>query len=75
MTTRRVKWTYPADKVNEPVVYQVIHNFQVVASIRRADVGAHGGWLVLELRGEEPEVEKALNWVRGQGIKVEDVTE
>ncbi|GBD10730.1 hypothetical protein HRbin23_00375 [bacterium HR23] len=50
------------------------HRFPVVTNIRRADVREDYGWAVLELTGEEPAIEEALEWVRSQGVRVDLAT-
>ena len=49
------------------------HKFKVVTSIRRADVRMDIGWVVLELEGEEIEVQKGLDWIMSKGVRVDPV--
>jgi len=44
-----------------------------VTNIRRADVSENKGWVVLELEGDEKEIEKGLAWVAGKGVRVDPV--
>lgn len=69
----RVKFTFPPDLVNQPVVYNMGRQFGVVTNIRRADVGHDRGWVILELSGDAANVERALAWAREQGVRVESV--
>ncbi len=71
MATSRVKFTYPSDLVNQPVVYNMGKQFGVVTNIRRANVTRDRGWMILEIHGEPDNVERALAWAREQGIRVE----
>jgi hypothetical protein len=48
-----------------------VRQFDVDASIRRADVEEHRGWIVCELDGEATKVESALEWLRLEGITVD----
>ncbi len=47
------------------------HPSHVFANIRRADVGEEVGWVVLELDGEETEIERGLEWVSSTGVRVD----
>lgn len=73
MMAQRVRLTFPPEKVTEPVIYNVGHRFQVVTNIRRASITKDAGWVVLEISGEEQEVERALEYLRQTGVRVEPV--
>jgi ABC-type methionine transport system ATPase subunit len=72
MADRRVKLTYPQALVDQPILHQLIEKFGLLTNIRRAEVDDSGGWLVVDLRGEEQIIDQALDWVRQQGIDVQD---
>ena len=73
MAKRRVMFTFPQDLIKEPIIYSLGHKFRVVTNIRRADVSDNKGWVVLELDGEEQEIEKGIAWVAGKGVRVDPV--
>jgi len=73
MGKQRVRFTFPRELIKEPVIYQLGHKFQVVTNIRRADVRDNMGWVVLELEGEEAEIQRGLEWVSGTGVRVDPV--
>ena len=73
MAKRRVMFTFPPDLIKEPIIYNLGHKFRVVTNIRRADVSENRGWVVLELEGEEQDIEKGLAWVVGKGVRVDPV--
>ena len=74
MGTQRVKFTFPTDMITQSVIYQLGHKFQVVTNIRRADVRENMGWVVLELEGEEEEIERGIEWVSSLGVRVDPVS-
>ena len=74
MATKRVKFTFLKDLITEPIIYQLGKRFQVVTNIRRADVREGMGWVVLELIGDEAEIEKGLAWVTRSGVRVDPVS-
>jgi hypothetical protein len=73
MAKRRVMFTFPPDLIKEPIIYNLGRKFKVVPNIRRADVSENKGWVVLELEGEEQDIEKGLAWVVGKGVRVDPV--
>jgi hypothetical protein len=66
-------FTFPPKLIKEPIIYNLGHKFKVVTNIRRADVSEDKGWVVLELEGEEQDIEKGLAWVMGKGVRVDPV--
>jgi ABC-type methionine transport system ATPase subunit len=72
MVDRRVKLVYPTTLLEEPVLYRLIHNFDLIVNLRQAQVSRTEGLLVVDLRGTEGVIEDALNWVRQLGIAVEE---
>ena len=64
MAKRQVMFTFPRDLIKEPIIYLLSRKFQVVTNIRRADVSENRGWVVLELEGEEKEIDTGIAWVK-----------
>ena len=73
MVKKQVMFTFPEELVKEPIIYNLSHQFQVVTNIRRADVSESRGWVVLELEGDESEIENGITWVTGKGVRVDPV--
>ena len=73
MAKQRVKFTFPEEKITEPIIYQLGKQFAIVTNIRRADVTVDRGWVILELEGELPEIERGLSWVADRGVRVDPV--
>ena len=74
MSHKRVKFTFPQDMITEPIIYQIAQKFKVITNIRRADVREDMGWVVLELEGEEGEIENCLSWVSATGVRVDPLS-
>jgi len=70
---QRVKFTFPPQLVQEPIIWRLGKNFNVVTNIRRADVTETQGWVVLELEGDMEEIERGIKWVEEQGVRVDPV--
>lgn len=69
------KWylTYPPGLVKEPVVYLLSKKFAVVPNIRGANISGEMGLLALEIEGSQGELDRAVAWLRAQGITVEPI--
>jgi len=73
MTSMKVHIRFPEDKIKEPVIYQIGHEFKVVTNVRRADVRETTGWMDLELTGESAEIERAVAGLRKKGVIVDPI--
>ncbi len=74
MAKRQVTFTFPQELIKEPIIYNLSQQFRVVTNIRRADVSEDRGWVVLELEGEEKDIEQGIAWVTSKGVRVDPVT-
>jgi ABC-type methionine transport system ATPase subunit len=73
MPSQRVRLTFPPERVTEPVIYNIGHQFKIVTNIRRANVTKDAGWVILEMSGDESELEQAMDYLRKTGIEVEPI--
>ena len=74
MPIKRVKFTYEQQMIKEPIISMLSKDFDLVTNIRRADVREDMGWVVLEIEGEEDEIQKALDWVATKGVRVDPIS-
>ncbi len=74
MSGKRVRFSYEQSLVKEPVIYWLGHKFDVITNIRMADVEEDFGWVILEIDGDESEIERAIAWAREQGVRVDPIT-
>ena len=74
MGTQRVKFTFMTQMVKEPIIYQLGQNFNLVTNIRRADVREDMGRVVLELDGDDTEIQRGLDWVSAIGVRVDPLS-
>jgi hypothetical protein len=65
--------TYPPSLVKEPVLYLLGKKFDIVTNIRGANVSNDMGLLALEIEGPQGEIDRAVTWLRDQGITVEPI--
>ena len=68
---RRVKLTFPQSLIKEPVIFTMAKQFDVMPNIRRARVTETVGEMVLELEGDDANLEKGIHWLKEKGIDVE----
>jgi ABC-type methionine transport system ATPase subunit len=73
MAKRQVMFTFPRKLIKEPIIYQLSRKFEVVTNIRRADVSEDRGWVVLELEGDDKEIDAGINWVKETGVRVDPI--
>ncbi len=75
MAKRTVMLTFPGELVTEPVIYNLGQQFNIITTILRADVTEDRGWVVLELDGEDEEIEAGITWAISKGARIEPMTE
>jgi hypothetical protein len=69
----RLRLTFPPELVQWPLVYHLVKDFDLVTNIRRADVRADHGWVVLELEGAEDRLQQGVAWLERQGVSVDPI--
>jgi len=73
MPNVKVHIQFPENKIKEPIIYQIGHEFKVVTNVRRADVRETTGWMDLELTGESAEIDRAVAGLRKKGVIVDPI--
>jgi ABC-type methionine transport system ATPase subunit len=71
MIAARVRLTFPADLVRQPIIGELVRRFDVMPNIRRADVTDQLGWIVCELDGDPSAVAAAIAWLEEAGVAVD----
>ena len=61
----------PGELKDEPIIYDMIKNFNVRMKIIEASFSTESGWALLFVNGEKYEVDKMLDYIREKGINVE----
>ena len=73
MARMRVRLTFPSALIQEPIVYRLVKDYDIVINIRRADVKADHGWMALELEGDEKALERGVKWLKDKGVQVDPI--
>jgi ABC-type methionine transport system ATPase subunit len=72
---KTIRFTYPEHLLDQPLIYRLIREFDLLTNILDAHVTADEGRLLLLVRGEDEQVKRGLAWIAEQGVQVEFVTE
>ena len=70
MAKKYVTFTYSQELIKEPIIHNLGLQFNIITNILRADVSADRGWVILELEGEERDIEQGISWVTSKGVRV-----
>ena len=62
--------SFPEELVDKPMIYELVKRFDVVPNIRRANVEAHSGWIILELEGDPGSRDAAMAYLEELGCTV-----
>ena len=70
MTKKTIHFEFSQGLVKEPLLYLLARKFDVVTNIRAASVTDEGGFVVLEVEGDDAVIQEAIDYLAEQGIKV-----
>ena len=73
MTRTRVRLTFPPSLIQEPILYRLVKDFDIVINIRRADVKADYGWVALEMEASEDTLARGVAWLKQRGVQVDPI--
>jgi hypothetical protein len=73
MARLRVRLTFPPERIQEPIIYHLVKDFDIVTNIRRADVKGNHGWVVLEMESDEATLDRGIAWLKGKGVTVDPI--
>ena len=66
-----LRFTFSPEVVAEPIIHNLGMQFRLVTNIRRADITKEGGWAVLDLEGDEKDIEEGIAWATSKGVRIE----
>ena len=69
----RFHLTFPHERIPDPVVCEVAKKFDVIFSIRRANVSAEAGWMDLQVEGSDAEIERVVHYLEERGVRVDPI--
>ena len=75
MAARKIVLTFPKEKIDEPIVSKLVKEHHLTFNILKASITPdQEGHLVLELSGENAEINKGLKYLKDQGVSVEPLS-
>ena len=66
--------TFSPETITEPIIYNLGQQFKVATNIRQADLAGDRGWIVLELDGEDQDIEAGIAWAISKGVRVDPIS-
>jgi ABC-type methionine transport system ATPase subunit len=73
VSTAKLHLTFPDHLISEPVIHRMGRDFELVTNIRRANIEDRGGWVILEVEGDDASIGRAVTWLVEQGLQVEHI--
>lgn len=71
MVKQKVVLRFPPHIVEQPTIYHLIKDFDLMVNILRADINPKKeGRLIMELSGNELDYQKAVEWIKEQGLQI-----
>jgi len=69
----KAEFTFPAQLKDEAVICNLCKQFDIIVSIIEASFSTDTGWAILVLKGQEKEVQKALDYLTGKGVEFDNL--
>jgi len=73
LVKKMVKLVFPEELIKEPITFRMAKKYDIIPNIRRARVTDTIGELVLELDGEERNIEKGIRYLKKLGVDVKPI--
>lgn len=71
MIKKRVILDFPYQLVDQPIIYQLIKDYQVEVNILKAKITPHEkGIMVIEMKASKVKIQLAINFLKSLGIKI-----
>jgi hypothetical protein len=71
MSKRRALFTLSAEHIPEPIIYNLGQQYNLMTNILRASISENEGWIMLEIEGDEEDIEQGIAWVTSKGIRID----
>jgi len=76
MFKKRVVLHFPKELVDKPIVYKMVKEFSLEFNILKAEVNPREeGVLVLEIKGEDTDLERGMEYLKKTGVKVQPLSQ
>jgi ABC-type methionine transport system ATPase subunit len=75
MAKRQVMFTFTPETSAEPIIYNIGQQFNILTNIHEADASEDRGWIVVELEGEDKDIEAGIAWAISKGVRVDLISD
>lgn len=75
VSSARLHLTFPGHLASEPVLHGLATEFGLVTNIRRANIEERGGWIIIEVEGDDGRIADAVRWLAERGLQVDRIDE
>ena len=70
MTKIKVELSIPTELKDEPLIYTMGREFEIIPNIIEASFSTSTGWAILTFEGEKEELERLLGYLKDKNISV-----
>ncbi len=67
----KIELFIPGELKNEPIICQMIKDFDIAIKIVEASFSTESGWAYLIINGEQGELDRLFSYLKEKGISVE----
>jgi ABC-type methionine transport system ATPase subunit len=67
----RLHLTFPEQLIQEPIIWRLSRQYDIITNVRRANVEDKVGWIILEVEGTEEALEQGIGWMTEMGVQVD----
>ena len=70
---KQIQIEFSQDMVKQPLVYQLNRKFDLMINLQAGQWTEEGGFLHLELEGDQEEIDRVMTFLRDQGVDVREI--
>ena len=75
MVTKRLHLTFPSTAVEEPIVYHLVRDYNLLINIVRANITPdEEGYLALNVTGTEEDIQRGIAFAQSYSVVISEIT-
>ncbi|MBD3427262.1 MAG: hypothetical protein GF409_08605 [Candidatus Omnitrophica bacterium] len=71
MAQQKIELFIPGELKDEPIICDMINNFDISMKIVEASFSTESGWAFLVIDGQKDEIDRMFGYLRDKGINIE----
>ena len=75
MSKKKINLYFQPERVNEPITYHLVKEYDLKFNILRADVEEKVGRLLIEVEGRPAQIGKGIAYLQSIGVEVKELNE